>query len=185
MSILDKKRKKTLDEFVKNTIKVLDNLKKKSKKDFEKGLYLRMKNEITSTPLLIYDRKALNVSVNSVTFGEHVVQYYFVQKGKSASVFAKKYIRLPAWHIFYDNKISKRGAFTLWHEWAHFSKPDLNSYLRTRGIPASLSEETAADVLATVIAREFGYKESEIKTRSLSRTPFSRISLLVDKILKD
>jgi hypothetical protein len=184
MVILDRKKKKALDGFVRKTDRMLGNLAKKSSDKHEKALYERMRKEITSTPLLIYDRKALHLGIGSATLGEHVVEYYFVKKGKSTGIIAKKFIRVPAWHVFSGDEISSKGAFTLWHEWAHFPKSWFNGYLVSRGIPADFAEETAADILATILAREFGYSEASIRARSFGRMPFSMISALVGKLMK-
>lgn len=201
MPILDKKRKKALDKFVKDTLSALKSLSKRSRTDAEKSLFERMGVEINSTPLLIYDRAALSAGIDSATFGEHVVQYHFMRNkggtGVLAShaggfpstlsaerVVAEKFIRLPAWHVFSGDKVSKKGAFTLWHEWGHFQKPDFDVFLASHGIPMHMAEETAADILATVLAREFGYSEREVMARSVGRMPFSMIAFLVDRLMR-
>ena len=85
--------------------------------------YSSFRRSVESTPVFFVPGKALAVQRHkngiSAIFGENVVKVFFEQKGKETKIKKENYIVLPSGHLFYKEKITKKGLLTLIHEYAH------------------------------------------------------------------
>ena len=168
--MLSKKRVHSLTEFRKMAVQALGYLINHAKSDYEKGLYILMKQNVHETKLIFHAGHSLsgmakrvgNSLVYGVTKGEHVNQIQLVQKGKSVFLIRNHYINLPADHIFDGERLSFQGLITLSHEYAHFPKRNLRGFANHFGVDMEQSEELIADMLAARLAKTLGFKEHDI-----------------------
>lgn len=161
MGALNKARIKELKNFSGSTLKAINSSKQEATSRHEAEVWERMGEEVRKTPFAFYDRPVLRASgkkwgtaeVYSTTLGEHVRELKVDELGRMA---IKNYINLPAKLVFKGDKISFKGAMTMWHELAHFPKGRFNSFLVRMGIPGNVAEEASADFLAAKIATKHG-----------------------------
>jgi len=173
MGALNAARIKELKKFSGSTLKAINASERQATSQQEREVWERMGQEVKKTPLAFYDKPALRearkrwgtAEVYSATLGEHVREVK-VEEGRLKM---KNYINLPARLVFKGDRISFRGAMTMWHELAHFPKARFNSFLVRMGIPGNVAEEASADFLAAKIATEHGIPPEAILLEARGR----------------
>jgi len=169
-SILTKGRKKALDEFRKNAILVLEKLAKNAKDGTTRELYMHMQRNVLRTPIWFYPSASLTKKIEishgmvfaSVTKGENVNLIKLIQTPKGSVIVRSNYINLPAEHIFFGDKMSVQGIFTIAHEYAHFPKPKISEFAKGLRISAENAEELLADIMASKLAVALGYPKEGV-----------------------
>ena len=168
--ILDKVRRKVLENFRDRASQTLKQLEKKAKTDVEKSLYASMRKNVVTTPIYFYPKKTLKEKIffkhgrvfASVVKGEHVSAIKIFQKGSQRFVVKSDYINMPAEHMFNGSKLAVEGIFTLAHEYAHFPKKNLGQFASSKNISYEQAEELFADILSAKLAVEMGYPKENI-----------------------
>ena len=168
--ILDKDRRKVLENFRDRASQTLKQLEKKAKTDVEKALYASMRKNVVTTPIHFYPKKTLKEKIffkqgrvyTSVVKGEHVNAIKIFQKGSQRFVVKSDYINMPAEHMFDGSKLAVEGIFTLAHEYAHFPKKNLGKFASEKNISYEQAEELFADILSAKLAVEMGYPKENI-----------------------
>jgi hypothetical protein len=168
--VLSKKRKKALDEFRKQAVRALEELRGEASDALSKEIYAHMIWNVEHTPIYFYPRRALRERIFSVSGrvlasvvkGEHVNQIRIYQRGSKMFVVKSDFINLPSEHIFEGDSLTMAGIFTLAHEYAHFPKPALSAFAARRGMGLEQAEELLADVLAAKLAVKMGYPKEHV-----------------------
>jgi hypothetical protein len=111
---------------------------------------------------VFYPRKVLRADRGSVTMGEHVRGVNVVQEGKNQFFVKTDYINLPADHIFYDDKLTLSGIFTLAHEYGHFPKPLLLRFAARHNLTSEQAEELMADILSAKLSLAMGFPINKV-----------------------
>ncbi|MBU0661864.1 hypothetical protein KKH30_02520 [Candidatus Micrarchaeota archaeon] len=168
--IITKKRERALDNFRKQAVKALEELRKGAKHRNIKNLYDTMIYNVENTPVVFYPRRNLrsfvqrvgNKLFGSVTKGENVNRIWVVQKGNNKFIVRDNYINMPAEHVFDGENLTIDGIFTLSHEYAHFDKPHLGVFADSLGIDPHTAEELMADILSAKLAVKMGYPKKRV-----------------------
>ena len=168
--ILSKKRTKAIDEFRKNAVKALEELKRDSKDSLSKQIYSGMIQNVEHTPIKFFPRRSLRETIfsgggrifASVVKGEHVNQIKIFQKGNQMFVVKSDFINLPAGHVFNGDKLTIDGIFTISHEYAHFPKPALVGFANANKMSYDQAEELFADMLSAKLAVKMGYPKDKV-----------------------
>ncbi len=168
--ILSKKRKKAIDEFRKNAVRALEELKRDSKDSLSRQIYSKMIHNVEHTTIKFFPRRSLRETIfggggrifASVVKGEHVNQIKIYQKGNQMFVVKSDFINLPAGHVFNKDRLTIDGIFTLSHEYAHFPKPALVGFAKANAMSYDQAEELFADMLSAKLAVKLGYPKDKI-----------------------
>lgn len=167
--IFTEARKKALELFVNETISAFNGLEGKARFRHQKAFFSSLAESVKSTPLIFYGRAAQRFPFGSESFSKHAAEYSFAKKPASKITAKENVIMLPYWHIFGKADVSRNGAFMLWREWIALQKEHIRPLMESKDIPDYFTDRAYVDIIAVVLAKEFGYKEAEIKKYLKSR----------------
>lgn len=168
--ILSKKRIHEFESLRKNALKALHELSKETKSHNSKAIYSRMADNVKQLPFFFYPSPVLRQSAvikgNKVFYsrvmGENVTSYKIITKGRQQTILKSNYIKIPAEHVFYGDKLTLDGILTICHEYGHFPKRHLHRFASELGITYDSAEELLADTLAAKVAVKMGHNRHAV-----------------------
>jgi len=175
--VINRKRKKALDEFRKKAVRALHDLIRGTEDRSTQDLYRVMGQNIRETPIVFYPRRSIREAIfrargrifGSVTKGEHVHQIQIIQKGPQRFLVKSHYINLPSEHIFDGDRLSIDGVFTLAHEYGHFEKAAISEFASKNRMSEEQAEELIADILSAKLCTKMGYDKEHVLSHFAGR----------------
>lgn len=113
-------RKQRVHRFRREMMKIAKGLEKESKTPEAKAAYKKIIGTLENTVIVGIPGDALKKAGNVATMGEHVKEIKVRKNGYIKTIErGKEVIYVPQRHLFYDDRITPRGALTLTHEIVH------------------------------------------------------------------